>query len=128
MIFSGRRLAAGFTALALGAMLAPLSIQTAEAGDAEAGKATYTATCLPCHGANGDGDTPIGKSIGSRDFSTGEYKFDTDGDGTTGSDADLAAVIKNGAAAYGGPSMPPQMGLSDEDIANVIAYIRTFKK
>jgi mono/diheme cytochrome c family protein len=59
----------------------------------------------------------------------GDFKFDASGDGTPGQDEDLVLVIQKGAMAYGGsPLMAPWPTLSDDDVANVIAYIRTLKQ
>ncbi len=116
---------------AIAAMGLALGATTATAGDAAAGKTAYDMNCATCHGALGDADTPIGKALKPppRDFSEGEFKFDADKDGTPGTDADLALVIKNGAGKYGGsPLMAPWATLSDTDIQNVVAYIRTLKK
>ncbi len=104
---------------------------SASAGDAAAGKAVYTTNCVSCHGATGKGDGPVGAALNPapRDFSTGEFKFDTDKDGSPGTDADLTAVIKSGAAAYGGsPLMAPWGHLPDSDVANLVAYIRSLKQ
>jgi mono/diheme cytochrome c family protein len=102
------------------------------AGDAAKGKVIFTTNCASCHGENGKGDGPVGAALTPRprDFTKGEFKFDAAKDGKPGSDAALTNVIKNGAAAYGGsPLMAPWGGtLSDADIQNVIAYIRTFHK
>jgi mono/diheme cytochrome c family protein len=103
----------------------------ARAGDAAAGKATFETLCASCHGTTGKGDGPAGAALNPppRDFSTGDFKYDTDKDGKPGSDADLAAIIKNGAAAYGGsPLMAPWGHLQDPDIQNVVAYVRSLKQ
>ena len=64
-----------------------------------------------------------------RDFTVGDFKFDTDGDGTPGTDADLTNVIKNGAMKYGGsPLMAPLPHLSDENVADIIVFIRSLKQ
>ena len=99
-------------------------------GDAAAGKTTFTTNCMSCHGPSGKGDGPLAAALNPkpRDLSAGQFNFDTDGDGDKGSDIDLKNVIKNGAAAYGGsPLMAPWPALSDDDIANIIAYIRSLK-
>lgn len=119
------KLAAAFAAVAL---LAP---GAALAADAAAGKTAFTTNCASCHGDSGKGDGPVGAALNPppRDFSKGEFKFDTDGDGKTGTDADLKNVIQKGGGAYGGSVlMAPWPSLSDADIANLIAHIRSLKK
>lgn len=115
-------------ALALVA-LAPVA---ALAGDAAAGEEKYKLFCETCHGAAGKGDGPgaAGLPTPPRDFSVGEFKFDANGNGKPGEDEDLKMVVSQGAAAFGGsPLMTPWAGsLSEEDIDNVVAYIRTLKK
>ena len=116
-------------ALAASALLAlPF---TALAGDAAAGKTIFDANCSSCHGMSGKGDGPVGAALQPppRDFSVGDFAYDTDGDGEKGSDADLKNVITKGAAAFGGsPLMAPWPMLSDGDVDNVVAYIRTLKQ
>ncbi len=101
------------------------------AGDAEAGKTTYNTLCITCHGATGKGDGPAGAALtpAPRDFSVGEFKFDADKNGTPGEDTDLKLIITKGAAPYGGnPSMAPWGHLSDADVDNVIAFVRSLKQ
>jgi len=116
---------------ALAALGLALAGGTASAeGDPAAGKKIYETNCLSCHGPSGKGDGPVGGALNPkpRDFSEGSFKFDADEDGEAGTDQDLALVIKNGAGAYGGaPLMAPWPTLSDEDIQNVVAYIRTLE-
>ncbi len=115
-------------ATALAAWLAP---GAAVAGDAAAGKVVFETNCSTCHGMTGKGDGPVGAALNPRprDLSTGEFKFDTDDDGKPGTDDDLKNVIQKGGAAFGGsPLMAPWPTLSDTDVENVIAYIRSLKK
>ncbi len=113
-------------------LLAGLALPSiALAGDVEKGKALYLQNCSSCHGDTGAGDGPTGAAlpVKPRDFGTGEFKFDTDGDGKSGTDADLTNVIKKGAMAYGGsPLMAPLPHLSDENVADIIAFVRSLKK
>lgn len=115
-------------AIAAAALLAPAA---ALAADAAAGKATFTTNCASCHGDSGKGDGPVGAALTPppRDFTKAEFKFDTDGDGKSGTDADLKNVIQKGGGAFGGSVlMAPWPTLSDTDIANLIAHIRSLKK
>ena len=103
---------------------------SALAGDAEAGKIVYTTYCIVCHGETGKGDGPVGIALDPRprDFAAGVFKFDTDSDGATGTDTDLTTAITQGGAAWGSPLMAPWPTLSEAEVANVIAYIRTLKQ
>ena len=117
--------------LVAGLALAALPSAAHAAGDAAAGKTTFDTLCATCHGPQGKGDGPAGAALNPkpRDFSVGEFKYDTDKDGKAGTDADLANIIKNGAGAYGGsPLMAPWGHLSETDIQNVIAYVHSLKK
>lgn len=118
--------------LILAAVIALFAASTATAaGDAAAGKTLYDTNCMSCHGMTGKGDGPVGAVLTPRprDFSQGEFKFDTNEDGTPGTDADLRAVIKQGAGAFGGSMlMAPWPSLSDSDLDNLIAYIRSLKE
>ncbi len=104
------------------------------AGDAEAGKAKFQLLCASCHGAEGKGDGPTGLSLAAakqpapRDFSVGDFKFDTDEDGNPGTDIDLRNVITKGALVYGGSAMMAPVRISDTDLDNMIALIRSFKQ
>lgn len=116
------------TIFALIALVAP---SIAGAADAAAGKASYEANCASCHGPEGAGDGPVGAILDPkpRDFGAGDFLYDTDGDGTKGSDADLTNIITNGAAAYGGNAMmAPLPHLEAEEVANIIAFVRSLKK
>lgn len=99
-------------------------------GDAAKGKELFSGmgTCWTCHGQAGKGDGPASATLNPkpRDLTTGEFKFDADKNGTPGEDADLTMVIKQGPAAFGGSNMMPAFAhLSDEQVADLVAYIHT---
>ena len=105
------------------------------AADVAAGDAKFQALCASCHGATGKGDGPTGVALAAagqaapRDFSVGDFKLDTDDDGKAGSDTDLKNVISKGAMAYGGSAMmAPVASLSDADLDNLVAFIRSLKQ
>jgi len=96
----------------------------AQAADLAAGKAKYQMMCASCHGANGKGDGAAAAALNPkpRNFTDLAYM-------SKRTDAQLASVIKNGGAANGLSPLMVAWGssLSDADIANIVAYIRSFK-
>ncbi len=108
-------------------------ITPAVAGDAAAGKAVYNGkgACATCHGATGAGDGVAAAALDPKpaSFVTASFRLDTDGDGSMGTDADLANVIKNGGAPYGGnAAMPGRADFSDAEIDDLVVYIRTLQQ
>jgi mono/diheme cytochrome c family protein len=82
----------------------------------QAGAADYKAKCAMCHGADGTGDTPVGKSMKLKSFKSDEDIKATD-----------AALIKDTKDGIG--KMQGYAGkLTDAQITEVIAYIRTLQK
>lgn len=92
------------------------------AADAAQGKAKYQQLCVSCHGASGAGDGAAAAALNPkpRNLTDAAYM-------KTKTDAQLAKTIKEGGAAVGlSPMMPPwSAALNDQDIANVVAYLRT---
>lgn len=93
------------------------------AGDKTAGQAKFQLLCASCHGAGGKGDGAASAALTPRprDLTDAAYM-------KTRSDADLKKVILEGGAAIGkSPMMPPWKGsLSEQDVTNIVAYVRTF--
>lgn len=83
---------------------------------ADGGEATYKAKCVMCHGADGVGATPAGKAMGVKDLATPEIQSKTD--------AQLIEVVTNGKGKM--PAYKAQ--LNETQIAEVVKYLRTFKK
>jgi len=102
----------------LGAVLAIAVAMPARAAD---GKATYDAQCAKCHGADGKGDTKMGKRLGCKDYTDAKVQGDLKDDAAVKS-------IKEGLKDGDKVLMKPAEGLSDDDIKAVVAYMRTFKK
>jgi mono/diheme cytochrome c family protein len=103
---------------------------SAWAADAAAGAIIFNANCSSCHGISGAGDGPVGAALTPppRDFTVGDFAFDPNEDGTKGADEDITLVIKNGAMKYGGsPLMAPWPTLTDAQVADIIAHIRSLK-
>lgn len=91
------------------------------AGDAVAGKASFDTVCIACHGPGGIGVEGLGKP-----FTTSEFLL-------TVNDQELLEFIKTGRPISHpdnttGVDMPPKGGnpaLTDEQLVDIIAYIRT---
>ena len=82
----------------------------------QAGADTYKAKCMMCHSADGSGSSPAGKAMGAKPFNSPAL--------VKASDADLIAATKNGKG-----KMPAYTGkLTDAQIKDVVAYIRTLQK
>lgn len=93
----------------------------APAGDPANGKVLYETYCSGCHGTSGKGDGPAAAILAPRPRDHTNRAFMA-----TLSDGYLAAVIKRGGAALGrSPAMPPAKTLSDGDINDLIARIRS---
>jgi len=95
---------------------AGLSVRAADA------KANYEKDCAKCHGADGKGDTKMGKKSGAKDYTDpkvqAEMKDDT-----------AFKAIKEGLKDKEGKVvMKPSEGYSDEEIKTLVAFMRTFKK
>jgi high-affinity iron transporter len=91
------------------------------AGDSDKGKPVYVAQCSACHGKAGDGNGPVGKVLNPRPkaFSKGDLP----------SDEKMASVIQKGGKANGlSKDMDAYPALSDQQVSDVIAYIRTLAK
>lgn len=90
--------------------------------DVAAGAASYTTFCTSCHGMGGDGNTPFAETLDPppTKHNDGNYM-------NTLTDDHLFEVIREGGRAVGkSPNMAPWGGaLSDPQIRNVVAYIRT---
>jgi cytochrome c553 len=92
---------------------------SANAGDA---KAAYDKDCAKCHGADGKGETKMGKKLGIKDYTDAKVQAEM---------KDEAAIkaIKDGLKDKEGKVlMKPAEGLSDADIKGLVEYMRKFKK
>src|SRR5262249_19754255 len=111
-------------AAAVGAVSLTVGFAAGQAkGGAKAGEAGDKAKGATCHGAAGNGDTPAGKALNPkpRDW--------TEGEGLDLTDQQLFDSIKKGGAAVGrGKTMIAFPSLSDTEVWNLVAYVRSLKK
>jgi cytochrome c6 len=84
--------------------------------DTAAGEAMFKAKCAACHGADGKGETAMGKANKLRDLSSPEVQKQTD--------PELAAIIENGKG-----KMPAySKNLKMEQVKDLVAYMRSLGK
>ncbi len=98
------------------------SPMAATKGDPAKGKEKFELMCASCHGPQGKGDGPAGAALNPkpRNLTDAAYMSTLD-------DEHIIKVIKEGGASVGkSPLMPPLGGaLSDEDVHNIVAFIRS---
>jgi len=93
--------------VALALAIAPLAF-------ADDGATLYKAKCSSCHGADGKGQTVMGKKMGLRDLGSADVQKQ--------SDADLHKITADGKG-----KMPAYKDkLSDGDVNALVAFMRTF--
>ncbi len=105
--------------LTLSIIASALAIASAQAADV---KAMYEKHCAKCHGAEGKGDTKMGKKLGARDYTDAKVQAELK------DDAALKAIKEGLKDKEGKTLMKPAEGLSDSEIKGLIAHIRTFRK
>ncbi|HXW01733.1 MAG TPA: PQQ-dependent sugar dehydrogenase, partial [Anaerolineae bacterium] len=94
------------------------------AGELTTGRKLFTSSCAACHGQTGQGIAGLGKDMTSSEFIAAK------------NDSELVDFIKAGRYPDDplnttGVAMPPSGGnpaLSDQDLYNIVAYIRTIQK
>jgi cytochrome c6 len=96
-----------------------LSAWTARAGDAAE---LYEKSCVKCHGADGKGDTKMGKKVGVKDMTDAKVQGDF-------TDDQAFKAIKEGLKDKEDKiQMKPVEGATDDDIKALVKKMRSFKK
>lgn len=115
----------GIVGMACGSSASPTAGPSSKPmGDATKGKEKYTAVCAACHGSDAKGLPALGKDLTTSAFVKSQ------------SDEQLRAFIIKGRPASDPDNttkvdMPPRGGnstLTDSDIDDIIAYIRTLQQ
>lgn len=84
------------------------------AAETSAGETIFKNKCVLCHGADGTGNTPLGKQLQAANLRSKEVQKRTN--------AELHKTVHDGSA-----NMPPfAEQLSDQEIDQVIKYVRAF--
>ncbi len=87
-----------------------------------AGKPLFSIHCSMCHGEDGRGEGLAGGSLALKptDLTAGKVVSDPDGK--------LFLAIKNGIIKDGKQTMPPAKQVADEEIWQIVAYMRSLVK
>lgn len=100
------------------------TVEAVPTGDPVAGKQLFMSTCAACHSPDGKGLPGLGKNLVASEFAAEK------------NDNELIEFIKVGRGPDDplnttGVTMPAKGGkpsLSNEDLYNIVAYIRTIRK
>ena len=84
-------------------------------------KENFEKTCVKCHGADGKGDTKMGKKVEVKDLTDAKVQGEF-------TDDKAFKAIKEGIKDGDKVKMKPAEGLSDDEIKGLVAYVRTLKK
>ena len=84
--------------------------------------ALYEKNCTKCHGADGKGETKMGKKVGVKDLTDAKVQAEL-------TDAKAFTAIKDGLKDKDGKvQMKPIEGATDDEIKALVAHCRSFKK
>lgn len=82
----------------------------------EAGKQLYAVHCALCHGNSGEGDGPAGGDMSPKASRLRALSDDL-----------VVEAIRNGVKRDGRQTMPPAKAISDEQIRQILTFVRTLK-
>ena len=103
-------------------LILALLLTAAVSSRAADAKENWEKSCAKCHGADGKGQTTMGKKNGAKDYTDAKVQAEI---------KDEAAIktIKEGLIVDGKKKMDGYTDkLSDDEIKALVAYIRQFKK
>jgi mono/diheme cytochrome c family protein len=101
----------GTAALTAALLVGTFLVSNPAKADVAAAEATFKAKCAGCHGADGKGKP----AMKTRDWSSEDIQ--------KMSDAELGAIITNGKSP-----MPAYKTMTADQVKDMVAYVRTFKK
>jgi cytochrome c553 len=85
-------------------------------------KQNWEKHCLKCHGADGKGNTKMGKQSGVKDYTDPKVQAEI-------KDENALKIIKEGIVEKGKKRMDPYGDkLTEQEMKELIAYMRAFKK
>lgn len=108
----------GYSQTVAALVLMALPIMTLACGSQPNGERLFAENCAACHGAAADG-TNSGPPLVHRLYEPGHHP-----------DISFQSAVKNGVIAHHWDfgDMPPVAGLSQEEVAQIIAYVRDLQR
>jgi mono/diheme cytochrome c family protein len=104
-----------FVLLTLGLFAAGVSVRAADV------KENWDKQCAKCHGADGKGDTKMGKKLEVKDYTDAKVQ-------AAMKDDEMAKIIKEGKKDGDKTKMKAFTELSDPEIKALVAHVRSLKK
>ena len=95
-----------------------VAVVTVSAADV---KENWDKSCAKCHGADGKGDTKMGKKLEIKDFTDAKYQASM-------KDEEMLKAMKDGVKDGEKVRMKAVEGLSDDDMKALVKFVRDFKK
>ena len=100
---------------------ASIAVLSAVAAQAEDAKALYDKQCAKCHGDDGKGQTKMGKKLEAKDYTDPKVQEAL-------KDDEAIKAIKEGLKKDDKTLMKPAEGLTDDQVKELVTYMRAFKK
>ena len=104
-------------AVGIVAVAGAIAVQSARSADAGAGKTVFSHKCQTCHAADGNGNPGMAAALHVKFIPLGSEEVQKM------SDADIKKIVAEGKG-----KMKPVQGLSDSEVGDVIAFVRTLNK
>ncbi len=89
---------------------------------AQMGKGLYEVNCAICHGSTGAGDGPVGENLTPKPSRLNDAVLASRPDDL------IFKSIKSGVMRDGRQTMPPAKDLTDAQISQLVAYLRTLPR
>jgi cytochrome c6 len=103
-------------------LAAIIGFAAALAATAAEPKENWATSCARCHGADGKGQTNMGKRLNCKDYTDASVQA------ALTDEAAFKAIREGFKNSDGKTVMKPATNLSDDDIKGLVAYLRAFKK
>jgi mono/diheme cytochrome c family protein len=105
--------------IAKGAPLADVKVPATFSAAAQLGERAFNAKCAVCHGKNAAGQNGVAPPFVNQIYRPGHH-----------GDVAFQLAVKNGVRSHHWRfgNMPPQQGLTQADVKNIVAYIRELQR